>query len=163
MFVSTIRRVVGIAVVTGTFAALVPVAAADSGFQGSPDAIDRAAASRLAADTSFQGNPDAIERAVAARQSQTPFDRSAFAIERARDARQSLTYPPDAFERALVTNSNDRAKSLAAPVVDSTEISSSGGVDWSDFGLGAGLVLALLGLGAGIVAIRRSQQGVKTA
>ena len=46
MFGSThiIRRLAGLAVVAGAFAALLPVAQADSGFQGEHDAVDPVAA-----------------------------------------------------------------------------------------------------------------------
>ena len=54
----TIRRLAGLAVVAGAFAALAPIAQADSGFQGEPDAVDRAVAARQAEiGSSFQGSP----------------------------------------------------------------------------------------------------------
>ena len=58
MFGSTpiIRRLAGLAVVAGAFAALVPVAQADSGFQGEHDAVDPVAAlQRAQQSATFDG------------------------------------------------------------------------------------------------------------
>jgi hypothetical protein len=144
------RRLVVTALVAGALTIAVPVATAD--------VVDRAVAAKLAEQPRFNGSPDAFDRAAAARYAQTTFQGSPDAMDRLRDAQPS--YAPDAFERAVISNTNSRTE--AAPVVASTEVSSSG-LDWSDFGLGAGLMAALLGLGVGLVAIRRSQQGMKPA
>jgi hypothetical protein len=160
MLVSTIRRAVGVAAIAAAFAALVPVAGADPGFQGSPDAIERSLNARQSELASgFQGNPDAIERALAAREALvTPsFQGSPDAMDqtRALDSAGLLIHD--------VVSSGARTESVASPVLDATEDVGSGGIDWSDFGLGAGLTLVLIGLGAGLIAIRRNHAGMKTA
>jgi hypothetical protein len=139
---TTIRRLVGLGAVTAAVAALGPVAQASSGYQGSPDAVDRAVAAKqaeLAADFDAREHaqlrieqpvPDVFERAVAAREL------------RSLDA----TPVPDAFERAAAAG-----QLQYQPVATSTS-----DFDWGDFGLGAGtgiglaLVLAGLAFGAWI-------------
>jgi hypothetical protein len=179
-FTNSKRIVVSTALVAGALTVAAPVAAAQSSspdvveravesklaeqhpFQASPDAIDRAVAARQTTlATSFRGSPDAIERAVAAARSLPTFQGSPDAIDR-HLARANASFPPDAFERALITNTSARTTSLAAPVVHSSDVPTSSGVDWSDFGLGAGIglgsALLLTGLGLGVLMLRRGQR-----
>jgi hypothetical protein len=138
---TTIRMLVGLGAVTAAVAALGPVAHASSGYQGSPDAVDRAVAAKqaeLAADFDAREHaqlrieqpvPDAFERAAAAHELRT----------------LDAMPVPDAFERAAAAG-----QLQYQPVTAST---STNGFDWGDFGLGAGtgvgLVLLLAGLALG--------------
>jgi hypothetical protein len=180
MFVAihTIRRIVSLAVVLGSVAVLAPVAQADAGFQGSPDAIDRAVAARQAELAgSFNGSPDAIDRAVVATRAaqDAAFDTrehaalrlppagvtSSDVIERAvraheREAIVDLSGMPDVVERAAA----------AGELTFRSETTSAGGFDWRDFGIGAGAgvgVMALLGLGVGLLIGRHGNRQMTTA
>ena len=171
----TIRRLAGLSVVAGAFAVLIPVAGANSGFNGNPDAIDRAVAARQAElGSSFQGSPDAIDRAVAARQAVdvAMFDAREHAqlaltplspdvVERAvtahdLNAAPVLTGMPDVFERTIAAG---QLQYLSQPTI-------SNGFDWNDFGIGAGagigLMLLLVGLGAGVWTMRQGGRQVSS-
>ena len=171
----TIRRLAGLSVVAGAFAVVIPVAGANSGFNGSPDAIDRAVAARQAElGSSFQGSPDAIDRAVATRQAQqdAAFD--------AREHAQLALSPasPDVVERAVIAHELNAAPDLSGmqDVVDRTvaagqlqylpQPTASNGFDWNDFGIGAGagigLMVLLLGIGAGVWTMRHEQRQVSS-
>ncbi|MDQ3671993.1 MAG: hypothetical protein M3364_06095 [Actinomycetota bacterium] len=171
----TTRSLAGLAVVAGVFVALIPVAQGDSGFQGPPDAVDRAVATRLAGlEASFRGSPDALDRAIATRRSQ---DAAAFdarehsqlgipkpapdVIERAVIAQQLYSLPdlrgmPDVVERAAA----------AGELQYSPRVTTSNGFDWNDFGIGAGagigLMLLLLGIGAGVWTTRHGERQVSS-
>nr|MBA2741746.1 hypothetical protein [Actinomycetota bacterium] len=80
------RRLAATALAAGALAVVAPVAQASSGFQGSPDAFERAAAAGAQLEQSFQGSPDAFERAAAAQPAQSSFQGSPDGIDRARDA-----------------------------------------------------------------------------
>jgi len=171
----TTRRLAGLAVVAGVFVALIPVAQADPGFQGPPDAVDRAVATRLAGlEASFRGSPDALDRAIATRQSQ---DAAAF------DAREhsQLAIPkpaPDVIERAAIAQQLYSLPDLSGmpDVVERTaaagelqyspRVTTSNGFDWNDFGIGAGagigLMLLLLGIGAGVWTTRQGERQVSS-
>ena len=168
----TIRRLAGLAVVAGAFAALIPVAQADSGFQGSPDAIDRAIAAKQAG-IGFNGSPDALDRALAAQQVQ---EAAAFG---AREHAQLVLAPVsrDVFERTVdAQRLNTSGPSAMPDVLDRTvaagqlqylaQPTTSNGFDWNDFGIGAGagigLMLVLLGLGVGAWTMRQSQRQVSS-
>jgi hypothetical protein len=170
-----IRRLTGVAVVVSAFAVLVPLAQADTGFNGSPDAIDRAVASRQAQlGGAFDGSPDAIDRAVASRQAQAMADYDARehaqlrlpspapdVVERAVLSRQlngtpDLSGMPDVFERTVAAGS----------LQYSTPTATTGdGFDWSDFGAGAGagVLTMLLGIGAVLLVLRGEQGRVTNA
>ena len=171
----TIRRLAGLAGIAGAFAVLVPVAQADSGFNGSPDAIDRAVAARHSQiGSSFQGSPDAIDRAVAARQSE-----QVAAFDAREHAQPALTSPsPDVVERAVIAHELNALPDLGAmpDVLERTAGSGqlqylsqptiSNGFDWNDFGIGAGagigLMLLLVGLGAGAWTMRQGGRQVSS-
>jgi hypothetical protein len=153
----------------------VPVAQAQS-----PDAFERAAQSQERQTPTFVGSPDAIDRAIAARQAQSML-RALEIRERALTERSgaTTTVAPDAFERALVTHADgltaqtvsmldSRERALVGRPTPSQPVAvTSGGFDWSDFGVGAGagigLMLVLLGLGAGLPAFRRDDSRATTA
>jgi hypothetical protein len=141
------RRLATLVVIAGALAAVVPVAQAGSGFNGSPDAVDRAVTAHQAQiGSKFNGSPDAIDRVVAARQAQIA---------------SNFNGSPDAIDRAL------RSDELAAAgAIESTAASTTSGFDWSDFGIGAGagigVMLLLGGLGLGVVTRRNGRQ-VSTA
>lgn len=123
MFGSTpiIRRLAGLAIVAGAFAALVPVAQADSGFQGEQDAVDPVAALQRAQQSgTFDGretarlelsapSPDLITRV--AYQGERDIVDPVMTLQRAQQsamfdgresARLDLTSPgPDVVERAV--------------------------------------------------------------
>lgn len=164
MFVSLdARKLVGIVAVVGAFVALVPVAQSDSGFNGAPDAVDRAVAAHRALQlgSGFSGSPDAVDRAVAARQAQLAADY---------DAREhpqlALRQFPDVVDRAVTSRQRDMLPDLsvmpdaiertaAAGTLQYLPAASSGGrFDWRDFGIGAsagiGLMLIVVGLGIGL-------------
>ena len=66
------RRIWLVTAVVGAVTALAPMAQAGTGFQGSPDAIDRWLKARQAiSGARFQGNPDAIDRWLKARRTTT--------------------------------------------------------------------------------------------
>jgi hypothetical protein len=150
------------ALVAGAVMVIVPVAQADSGFTGSPDAIDRALAARQA--ETFAAI-DARERGMTERPT----------LERIGSA-------PDAFERALIAHADavrsetismldarERAQStrpVASEPISSEPISSTGSFDWSDFGVGAGAgvgsMLVVLGLGAALLGARRQSGRMTT-
>jgi hypothetical protein len=169
---SSKRRVAMIATVAGALTVLAQVAQA-----APPDVVERAAASR-AANPSFAGSPDAIDRAVAARQAEAKFT-ALEARERALTERPGrvVRYAPDAIERALNTHTNDvthqkvamldnRERALVfRPTPTTTAVGTQGGLDWSDFGLGAGagLVLLLGTLGAGFLVARHGRKDVARA
>jgi hypothetical protein len=146
-FFTHTKRVATLAVIAGAVAAVVPVAQAGSGFNGSPDAVDRAVAAHQAqVGSTFNGSPDAIDRAVAVRQAQ---------IE------SNFNASPDAIDRAL------RSDGLAAAgAIEYPAATTKSGFDWSDFGIGAGagigVMLLLGGLGAGLLT-RRGREQVRTA
>jgi hypothetical protein len=153
----TIRRLAGLAGIAGAMV-LVPVAQADSGFNGSPDAIDRAVAARQAElGSSFQGSPDAIDRAVATRQSEraAAFD--------AREHAQLALSPAsrDVVERAVTAHERNATPNLTAMLPEAT---TSNGFDWNDFGIGAGvgIGLMLLGLGASVWITRQGEREVSS-
>jgi hypothetical protein len=146
------------ALVAGTVLVIVPVAQADSGFTGSPDAIDRALAARQAEKFAAI---DARERGLTER-----------------PTLESIGSAPDAFERALITHAGDvrsqtismldaRERAQSTRPVASEPISSSGGFDWGDFGVGAGAgigsMLVVLGLGATFLGVRRQSGRMTTA
>jgi hypothetical protein len=128
----------------GALATLVPVAQATPGFQGSPDAIDRAFAVRQAELSSFQGNPDAVDRAAAAQKVQ-------------------LTTGFDAREHAQLRIPRPAATGQPQYLPLGT---STSGFDWGDFGIGAGagvgFMVLLVGLGLGALGLRRGQDRVTT-
>jgi len=168
----TIRRLAGLAVVACAFGALVPVAQADSGFQGSPDAIDRAVAAKQT-EIGFNGSPDAPDRALAAQQVQ---ETAAFAVRE--HAQLALTpVSPDVFERTVDAKRLNASGLSAMPdVLDRTvaagelqylaQPTTTNGFDWNDFGMGAGagiaLMLLLVGLGASVWTMRQSQRRVSS-
>jgi hypothetical protein len=170
----TIRRLAGLAGIAGAMV-LVPVAQANSGFNGSPDAIDRAIAARQAElGSSFQGSPDAIDRAVATRQSEqaAAFDAREHAqlalspasrdvVERTVRAHQlnftpDLSGMPDVVERTVAAG---QLQYLSQPTTSS-------GFDWNEFGIGAGagigLMLLLLGVGASVWITRQGEREVSS-
>jgi hypothetical protein len=187
-------RLASVVLIVGAMATFAQFAQSDPGLTRSPDAIERALAAeqaqRIAAiDTRERraplerptlaggrgSGPDGFERALithadvgspTASMRDGSFDRSAYAIDRAREARQTMAGPPDAFERALSTQANGHTESVGAPVADSPTVS-SGGFDWSDFGIGAGtgmgITLLLIGLGAGVLTLRQSHKPVSRA
>ncbi|MEX0850477.1 MAG: hypothetical protein WD015_03140 [Gaiellaceae bacterium] len=151
---SSKRHLATVALIAGALTMLVPVAQADSGFKGSPDAIDRALAARQLEMTAVL---DARERSMLTRPDLG-----------------SVAAPPDAFERALQNRptgtpplplqhflANDaRQRSLDARHVGSVQRTvSSTGFDWDAFGVGAGagigFILATLALGVGVLVVRR--------
>jgi len=149
MKATTFSKLGALAAVAGAVAVLAPTAGGQTGFRGSPDAIDRAVAAHQAELRSTA--LEARERGMIERPVVAPVG-------------------PDAFERALITHGGEtmamldsRERSLATRPPGSTAIaasSASAGFDWSDFGIGAGagigLVLTLVGLGAGVAAMRRN-------
>jgi type II secretory pathway pseudopilin PulG len=174
MFGSTpiIRRLAGLAIVAGAFAALVPVAQADSGFQGEHDAVDPVAAlqraqqsatfdgreaSRLelsapAPQVRYQGEHDIVDPVLALQrvQKSAMFDGREY-------ARLDLTPTrPDVIEQEFA----------AGQLQYTYQPTSSSGFDWNDFGIGAGagigLMLLLLGIGAGAWTTRRGQRQVSS-
>jgi hypothetical protein len=171
----TIRRLAGLAGIAGAFAVLVPVAQADSGFNGSPDAIDRAVAARQAqAGSGFNGSPDAIDRAVAARQAE-----QSAAFDAREHAQLALAPPsPDVVERAVSAHELNSTPDLSG-MPDAFERTAASGTlqylpvstttsrfDWSDFGLGAGAgmgFMLLLGLGIGVLLVRHGNGRMRTA
>jgi len=131
---NTSRRLAGLAVVAAAFAALIPVAQADSGFQGPPDAIDRAVATRQAElGSTFNGSPDAVDRAVGTRQSE-----EAAAFDAREHAQLALTSPaPDVIERVALAQQQhtlpETGRTTASALVQSpTQAATSNGFDWSD-------------------------------
>ncbi len=165
---NTSRRLAGLAVVAAAFAALIPVAQADSGFQGPPDAIDRAVATRQAElGSTFNGSPDAVDRAVGTRQSE-----EAAAFDAREHAQLALTSPaPDVIERVALAQQQhtlpETGRTTASALVQSpTQAATSNGFDWSDFGIGAGsgigLMLLLLGIGAGVWTMRQGERQVSS-
>ncbi len=149
----TIRRLAGMAVVAGAFAAVIPVAGADSGFQGEHDAVDPVGLLlRAQQAATFDGresfrlevsspSPDVIERAV---RSQEP------------TAVPDLSAMPDVLERTV-----------AAGQLQYTYLpTSSSGFDWNDFGIGAGAgigsMLLLLVLAGGVWTARHGQRQVSS-
>lgn len=164
----TSRRLAGLAVVAGAFAALVPVAQADSGFQGPPDAIDRAVATRQAElGSNFNGSPDAVDRAVATRRSE-----EAAAFDAREHAQLALTSPaPDVIERVALAQQQhtmpEAGRTTVSALVQSpAQATHSNGFEWSDFGIGAGagigLMLLLLGLGVGAGTTRHGERQVSS-
>lgn len=139
------RRLATIALIAGTLTILAPVAQADTSFRGSPDAIDRALATRQLEKT---GVLDARERSMLTR-----------------PTLGGLAAPPDAFERALQNRAADKT-SLTIAMLDARQralttrpvASSAAGFDWGDFGIGAGagigFILVSLGLGVGVLGVR---------
>jgi hypothetical protein len=169
---STKSRFTAIALTAAALTISAPVAQAQS-----PDAFERAVRSEQQSPTSV-GSPDAIDRAIAAREA----NRVSTALEvRERGLTErpasTTTVPPDAFERALVTHTDDltartvsmldsRERGLAGrPVGSQPAVATTPGFDWSDFGIGAGigLMVGLLALGAGVAALRRTHARVTTA
>jgi hypothetical protein len=156
----TIRRLAGLAVVAGAFAALIPVAQAGSGFQGEHDATDPVSQTQQAQQApNFDGRewarpnlysaardlyspgPDAVERAVRAHEL---------------NAISDLSGMPDAFERTVAAG---QLQYLSQPTT-------SNGFDWDDFGIGAGagigLMLLLLGIGAVVGTMRQGERQVSS-
>ena len=178
----TIRRLAGLAIVAGAFAAVIPVAQADSGFQGEHDAVDPVAQMQQAQQSAtFDGresarlelsspSPDAIAR-LQARQSAT-FDGREYGrldvtsqgpdvVERAVRAQElnaisDLTGMPDVVERTVAAG---QPQYLSQPTT-------SNGFDWNDFGIGAGagigLMLLLVGLGAAVWTVRQGERQVSS-
>jgi hypothetical protein len=153
------KRHAAAALVAGAVSLLAPVAQADTGFRGSPDAIDRGLAAK---EASKLAAIDARERGLT--------ERSTF----------GGTYGPDAFERALATHADEIESKMISmfdsreramvqrPLTSSPVAASEGGsLDWQDFSVGAGagivLMLVLLGLGAVIASNRRGHDRVTTA
>ncbi len=139
---NTIRRLAGLVGIAGAFAVLVPVAQAGSGFNGSPDAIDRAVAAEQAKKVAAI---DARERSMLTR-----------------PVLESVGTPPDAFERALITHA-DGVTSRTIPMLDAGLLPTrtvESRFNWSDFGIGAGagigFILIVVGLGAGVLVVRHS-------
>jgi hypothetical protein len=175
MFVSLdIRRLIGLVAVSGAFAALVPVAQAGTGFNGAPDAVDRAGAARQAElGSGFSGSPDAIDRVVAARQAQLTADYDA-----REHAQLAVTPALDVVDRAVVARRLNSTSDLSG-MPDVLERTAAAGTlqyqpasptpsrfDWNDFGIGAGAgvgLMLLLGLGIGTLVVRHSNGGMKTA
>ncbi len=171
----TIRRLAGLTVVAGAFAALAPIAQADSGFNGSPDAIDRAVAARQSQiGSSFQGSPDAIDRAVAMRQAE-----QAAAFDAREHAQLALSpASPDVVDRAVIAHELNAMPDLSGmpDVLERTvaagqlqylsQPTTSSGFDWNEFGIGAGagigLMLLLLGIGAGVWITRQGEREVSS-
>jgi hypothetical protein len=149
MFSLHIRRLAGIAVAAAAFAALVPVAQADPGLQGNPDAYARAVAARqVELSPSFRGSPDSIDRNAAAR-----------------EARKQTGTSADASLRHFVANDN-RGQAIGSPVGSTQQTASGAGFDWNDFGIGASAGVALtllLGVGIGVLVVRHGSRRVTTA
>ena len=175
MFVSLdIPKLAAVAAAVGAFAALVPVAQAEPGFDGSPDAVDRAVAARQAQlGSGFKGSPDAIDRAVAARQTQL-----ISSYDAREHAQLAVVPPPDVVDRAVFAHQLDSATDLSRmpDVLERTAAagalqygpvtSTSSRFDWSDFGIGAGAgmgLLLVLGLGIGAIVVRHNNGRAKTA
>lgn len=178
----TIRRLAGLAVVAGAFAALIPVAQAGSGFQGEHDATDPVSQMLQAQQSpNFDGResarldlPSASLDAIARKQAQKSptFDGREYArldltspgpdaVERAVRAQElnaisDLSGMPDVFERTVAAG---QLQYLSQPTI-------SNGFDWNDFGIGAGagigLMLLLLGIGAGVWTMRQEQRQVSS-
>lgn len=178
MTLSTSKRRFSAAALTAAALTIsVPVAHAQS-----PDAFERAVASQQQSP-SFVGSPDAIDRAVAAREA-NKVELALDIRERAlteRPATTTTTRPgPDAFERALITHGDEqtlkttamldaRERSLASRPVGSVQppTVSGRGLDWGDFGIGAGAglgsALVLVLLGTAILGSRRTHDRTTTA
>jgi hypothetical protein len=143
-----------IATIAGATMLLIPVAQAQSGFDGSPDAVDRAVAAKQAQDAAAF---DAREHAQLAIQTPMPD-----VVERTVRAHQLSTGPdlsgmPDVLTRTAA----------AGQLQYSQTPTSTSGFDWQDFGLGAGagggIVLLLGGLGIGLWLGRHGQRQVSSA
>jgi hypothetical protein len=172
------RRFTAAALTAAALTISVPVAQAQS-----PDAFERAVASQQQSP-SFVGSPDAIDRAVAAREAnkvELALDvRERALTERPATTTTTTTPGPDAFERALITHANEQTLKTAA-MLDARERSfasrpvgsvqhptmSGRGLDWGDFGIGAGAglgsALVLVLLGAAILGSRRTHDRATTA
>jgi hypothetical protein len=153
----TIRRLAGLAVAAGAFAALIPVAQAGSGFQGEHDATDPVSQPLQAQQSpTFDGreyarptfsspspspSPDVVERAVRARELSAISD---------------LSGMPDVFERTVA----------AGQLQYTSQPTTTNRFDWNDFGIGAGagigLMLLLLGIAAGVWTMRQEQRQVSS-
>ncbi|MDQ3122204.1 MAG: hypothetical protein M3Q59_06690 [Actinomycetota bacterium] len=178
----TIRRLAGLAVVAGAFAALAPIAQADSGFQGEHDAVDPVARIQQAQQTAtFDGRESA-------RLELSSLSRDAAAIQRAQQsatfdgreyARLDLFSPgPDVVERAVRTQELNAISDLGGmpDVLERTVAAgqlqyyspptTSNGFDWNDFGIGAGagigLMVLLLGIGASVWITRQGERQVSS-
>ncbi len=176
--IHTIRRLVGLMIVAGAFAALVPIAQAGSGFQGEHDAVDPVAQMQGARQAAtFDGRESA-------RLELSSLSKDTVARQQARqsatfDGRESARLTsPDVVERtaiALQVNAPDLSR--MPDVVERTAAAgalqylpeptvSSSGFDWNDFGMGAGagigLMLLLLGLGAGVWTTRQGEREVSS-
>jgi hypothetical protein len=169
------RRFTAVALTAAALTISVPVAQAQS-----PDAFERAVASQQQSP-SFVGSPDAIDRAVAAREA-NKVELALEVRERALTERPATTTTlgPDAFERALITHADEQTLKTTA-MLDARERSfasrplgsvqqprvSGHGLDWGDFGIGAGAglgsALVLVLLGAAILGSRRTHDRVTTA
>jgi hypothetical protein len=148
-----IRRLAGLAVVAGAFAALVPVAQADTGFQGEHDAVDPVAQMQQARQAAtFDGREWAREFS----------SRSPDVVERAARRAQELNAMPDLSRMPDVLERTAAAGTLQYV----TPPANSDGFDWNDFGIGAGagigLMLLVLGLGAGVWTTRQGQRRVSS-
>jgi len=149
----TIRRLAGLAVVAGAFAALAPIAQADSGFQGEHDAVDPVARIQQAQQTAtfdgresarldlFSPGPDVVERAVRTQEL---------------NAISDLGGMPDVLERTVAAG---QLQYYSPPTT-------SNGFDWNDFGIGAGagigLMVLLLGIGASVWITRQGERQVSS-
>jgi hypothetical protein len=161
--VKSITLIAAIAALT-----LVPTALADTGFRGSPDAIDRAVAARQAELRSgFEGSPDAIDRAVAARRAQLAAD-----FDRREHPQLELGTSPDVVDRAVTVHRNAMPDLSSMPdVLERTAAAgqlqyqpatvTGSGFDWGDFGMGAGAgigLLLLLGIPVGVLVVRGNRR-----
>ncbi|MDQ3379805.1 MAG: hypothetical protein M3546_05725 [Actinomycetota bacterium] len=175
----TIRRLAGLAVAAGAFAALIPVAQAGSGFQSEHDAVDPVAQMQGARQAAtFDGRESArlelssLSQDIVARQ----------------QARQSATFDgresarltsPDVVERTAIALQVNGMPDLSGmpDVVERTAAAgafqylpeptaSSSALDWNDFGIGAGagagLILLLLGIGASVWITRQDEREVSS-
>jgi len=171
---NTIRRLAGLVGIAGAFAVLVPVAQAASGFNGSPDAIDRAVAAQQAS-LGFNGSPDAIDRAVAAKRA-----KEAAALDAREQSRLTIRRTsPDVVDRAVRARELSTTTSLESmpDVLERTalagsaqyqpEATTSSRFDWNEFGIGAavgiGSMLLLIGLGFGVLVVRHGNGRVTEA
>ncbi len=116
MFGSThiIRRLAGLAVVAGAFAALAPIAQADSGFQGEHDAVDPVlAVDRARQFPTFDGREWARLEAIPYARKLAVRDAQLYATFDGRESAR-LEHAPDVIERAAFQGEHDAVDQVSA-------------------------------------------------
>ena len=117
MFGSTthiIRRLAGLAVVAGAFAALAPLAQADSGFQGEHDAVDPVlAVERARQFPTFDGREWARLEVIPYARQLGVRDAQLYATFDGRESAR-LEHAPDVIERAAFQGEHDAVDPVSA-------------------------------------------------